>query len=78
MMALFSVKRYGRQTMLVIEAATLVAANGRLVFQDADGQTLAILQAAEVLGVETVPAVTPPAPGESARRAWVSGLTVPP
>ncbi len=77
-MALFSVKRHGHQTMLVIEAATLAAANGRLVFQDADGQTMATLQAAEVLGVETVPPVTAPAPGESARRAWVPGLIVPP
>jgi len=55
-MALFTVKRRGHQTMLVIEAAALAAADGWLVFQCADGRPLVTLPATEVLGLETVAA----------------------
>ena len=65
-MALFAVKRHGKDTMLVVEAATAHAAEGWLVFRSADGQPLALLRVEEVLHLETV---TPGARG-TARRVW--------
>ena len=53
-MALFTVKRHGKDTMLVVEAATAHAAEGWLVFRSADGQPLASLRVEEVLHLETV------------------------
>ena len=57
---LFAVTRTATPVRLVVDAASLVAEDGRFVFRTAEGDPLMILAAEDVMHVETVNAPQPP------------------
>lgn len=62
-MALFVVTRRATSVPLVIEATSVFAENGELVFRTVEGDSLVTLAAEDVRRMETVrPLAPPPAP----------------